>query len=78
MGHAQVAFDFMRVSIPAPPVPGTVAVAEGNDQVDTSDVEGAGRGAGQRPRGRGTGGRGWRKRGNNRGERRNDGKARSQ
>ena len=87
MGHAQVAFDFMRISIPAPPVPAIVAVAEGSasDQVDASDVEnggGAGRNVGQR----GSGDtrqqrRGWRGRGNNRGEsgqRRNDGKARTQ
>ena len=80
MGHAQVAFDFMRVSIPAPPVP---AIVEGSasGEVNASDVEygGPGRsGDARQQRGKGARGWGWRKRGTYRGEsgqRRNDGKA---
>jgi len=78
MGHAQVAFDFMRVNIAAP----SIAVAEENvnEQVNTSHAEGsgaAGRSIGQRgsDEGRPQRGRGWRIRGRNE-RRRSDGKER--
>lgn len=90
MGHAQVAYDFMRVNIPAPSVTEVeegevtiVTVAEGSDNVGNGEV-GWGRGRGSsdtgQPRGRKPmRGRGWRMRGNGGGEngqRRNDGKGR--
>ncbi|KAG6376052.1 beta-lactamase-like protein [Boletus reticuloceps] len=57
MGHAQVAFDFMRVNIPAPSIPAAdVAVAEENvnEQVNASR---RGSGGGKQQRGRGRRGR---------------------
>ncbi|KAF8448066.1 beta-lactamase-like protein [Boletus edulis BED1] len=84
MGHAQVAFDFMRVDIPAPSIPAVevvVAVAEDNlnEQVNASDA--AGRSVGQRGSGegrqqRGRGRRGWRNYSGRNEQSRNDGKGR--
>lgn len=68
MGHAQVAFDFMRVSIPAPVMQVEEAVVAVGEQDNASDVESSGavgqwgggdvrqqRARGTRRRGRGRG-----------------------
>lgn len=89
MGRTQVAFDFMRISVPAPSIP-AIRVEEGNtsDQVNINDSKNggaAGRSVGQRSNGetrgetgRGRRGRGRRGRGHHggdNGQRRNNGKA---